>query len=48
MKKDEISISNAQEMKAELNRGKLPDQLQFFGGDGSGKDLLLQKCKKYQ
>ena len=45
-KKDEISISNAQEMIAELDRGKLPDQLKFFEGDGSEKDLVLQKMQK--
>ena len=44
--KDEISISNAQEMIAELDRGKLPDQLKFFEGDGSEKDLVLQKMWK--
>ena len=44
--KDEISISNAQEMIAELNRGMLPNQMKFFEGDGSKKHLLLQKCKK--
>ena len=44
--KDEISISNAQEMIAELDRGKLPDQLKFFEGDGSKKDLVLQKMWK--
>ena len=41
-KKDEISISSAQEMIAELDRGKLPDQLKFFEGDNIEKDLLLQ------
>ena len=40
--KDEISISSAQEMIAELDRGKLPDQLKFFEGDNIEKDLLLQ------
>ena len=44
--KDEISISNAQEMIAELDRGKLPDQLKFFEGDSSEKDLVLQKMQK--
>ena len=44
--KDEISISNAQEMIAELDRGKLPDQLKFFEGGGSEKDLVLQKMRK--
>ena len=44
--KDEISISNAQEMIAELDRGKLPDQLKFFEGDSSKKDLVLQKMQK--
>ena len=44
--KDEISISNAQEMIAELNRGKLPDQLKFFEGDGREENLLLQKMRK--
>ena len=39
--KDEISISSAQEMIAELDRGKLPDQLKFFEGDNIEKDLLL-------
>ena len=41
--KDEISISNAQEMIAELDRGKLPDPLKFFEGDGSKKDLVKKK-----
>ena len=40
--KDEISISSAQEMIAELDRGKPPDQLKFFEGDNIEKDLLLQ------
>ena len=44
--KDEISISNAQEMIAELDQGKLPDQLKFFEGDSSKKDLVLQKMQK--
>ena len=44
--KDEISISNAQEMIGELGWGKLPDQLKFFEGDRSEKDLLLQKMQK--
>ena len=44
--KDEILISNAQEMIVELNRGKLPDQLKFFEGNGSEKDLVLQKMQK--
>ena len=44
--KDEISISNAQEMIAELDQGKLPDQLKVFEGDGSKKDLMLQKMQK--
>ena len=43
-KKDEISISNAQEMIAD--QGKLPDQLKVFEGDGSKKDLMLQKMQK--
>ena len=33
-------------MTAELDQGKLPDQLKFFEGDGSEKDLLLQKMQK--
>ena len=45
-KKVEILISNAQEMIAELDRGKLPDQLKFFEGDGSEKDLVLRKIQK--
>ena len=44
--KDEILISNAQEMIAELDRGKLPDQLKFFEGVDSEKDLVLQKMRK--
>ena len=44
--KDEISISNVQEMIAELDRGKLPDQLKFFEDNGSEKDLLLQKVQE--
>ena len=44
--KDEILISNAQEMIAELDRGKLPDQLKFFEGVDSEKDLVLHKCEK--
>ena len=44
--KDKISISNAQEMIAELDGGKLPDQLTFFEGNGSKKDLVLQKMRK--
>ena len=39
--KNEILISNAQEMIAELDQGKLPDQLKFFE-----KDLPLQKLRK--
>ena len=35
------------EMITELDRGKLPNQLKFFEGDGSEKDLLLQKMQKY-
>ena len=33
-------------MIAELDRGKLPDQLKFFEGDSSEKDLVLQKMQK--
>ena len=33
-------------MIAELDQGKLPDQLKFFEGDGSEKDLMLQKMRK--
>ena len=44
--KDEISISNAQEIIAELDQGKLPDQLKFFEGNSSEKDLVLQKMRK--
>ena len=33
-------------MIAELDRGKLPDQLKFFEGDGRKKDLVLQKMQK--
>ena len=33
-------------MIAELDRGKLPDQLKLFKGDGSEKDLVLQKMQK--
>ena len=33
-------------MMAELDWGKLPDQLKFFEGDGGEKDLLLQKMRK--
>ena len=44
--KDEISMSNAQEIIAELDRGKLPDQLKFFEGDGSKKDLVCKRCEK--
>ena len=33
-------------MIAELNRGKLPDQLKFFEGDGREENLLLQKMRK--
>ena len=44
--KDEISISNAQEIIAELDQGKLPDQFKFVEGDGSEKDLLLQTMRK--
>ena len=32
-------------MIAELDRGKLPDQLKFFEGDSSEKDLVLQKMQ---
>ena len=38
-------ILNAQEMIAELDWGKLTDQLKFFDGDGSKKDLPLQKMQ---
>ena len=34
-------------MIGELDRGKLPDQLKFFEGDGREKDLVLQKMRKY-
>ena len=34
------------EMIAELDQGKLPDQLKFFEDDRSEKDLLLQKMRK--
>ena len=34
---------NPQEMIAELDRGKLPDQLKLFEGGSSEKDLVLQK-----
>ena len=44
--KDEILILNAQEMIAKLDWGKLTDQLKFFEGDGSKKDLPLQKMRK--
>ena len=45
--KDEILISNAQEIIAELNRGgKLPDQSKFFEGDSSEKYLVLQNMRK--
>ena len=44
--KDEILISNSQEMIAELDRGKLADQLKFFEGGDSKKDLVLQKIQK--
>ena len=44
--KDKISISNAQEMIAELDRLKLPDQLKIFEGGRGEKDLLLQKMRK--
>ena len=37
---------NPQEMIAELDRGKLPDQLKLFEGDSSDKDLVLQKMWK--
>ena len=30
-------------MIAELDRGKLPDPLKFFEGDGSKKDLVKKK-----
>ena len=33
-------------MIAELDRGKLPDQLKFFEGDASEKDLVLRKIQK--
>ena len=33
-------------MIAKLDQDKLPDQLKFFEGDGSEKDLLLQKTRK--
>ena len=33
-------------MIAELDRGKLPDQLKFFEGDNIEKDLLLQNMWK--
>ena len=33
-------------MIAELDQGKLPDQLTFFEGDSSEKDLVLQKIWK--
>ena len=33
-------------MIAELDWGKLPDQLKFFEGDGSEKDLVLQKMQE--
>ena len=33
-------------MIAELDWGKLPDQLKFFEGDSSEKDLVLQKRRK--
>ena len=33
-------------MIAELDQGKLPDQLKFFEDDRSEKDLLLQKMQK--
>ena len=33
-------------MIAELDRGKLPDQLKFFEGDGREKDLVLQRMRK--
>ena len=32
-------------MIAELDQGKLPDQLKFFEDDGSEKNLC---CKKYE
>ena len=44
--KHEISISNAQEMIAELDWGKLADQLKFFESDSSEKYLVLQKMLK--
>ena len=44
--KDEILILNAQEMIAEVDWGKLTDQLKFFDGGGSKKDLPLQKMQK--
>ena len=33
-------------MIAELDQGKLPDQLKFFEGDNSKKGLVLQKMQK--
>ena len=39
-------MSNAQEIIAELDRGKLPDQLKFFEGDGRKKDLVCKRCEK--
>ena len=45
--KDEISISNTQEMIAELGQGKLHDQLKFFEGDSSEKDFCCKNTKKY-
>ena len=33
-------------MIAKLDQNKLPDQLKFFEGDGSEKDLMLQKMRK--
>ena len=39
LKKEEITVSNAQSMIKELNKEKLPDQLKFF--------LLKKKKKNY-
>ena len=46
--KHEISISNTYKMIAELDRGKLSDQLKFFEGNGSKNHFqkLLQKMQK--
>ena len=40
------SINEKDEMIADLDRGKLPNQLKFFEGNRSEKDLLLQKMRK--